>query len=326
VIGQHFGSRRRIRRWRRRLSIYSSSYTIENLELELSNGRRLRLVLKDLSPAALLSTARQIRPHFLYAPLREIETYRKTLPPLDLGTPVCYGATILAKQERYWLFLERVPGPMLWQMGRMESWNQAARWLARLHNSFGTVNGGPVPPCLAHLTRYDSSFYQTWLHRADEFLRRKYSGNGHSARRRFARLANRYDRVVKILAGLPTTFIHGEFYPSNVIMRHSGRGREICPVDWELAAIAPGLIDLAALTSGDWSEERRNLMIASYRDALEPANGELPSMRDLIEAVDCCQLHISMQLLGWASDWSPPRRHAQNWLREAVRIGRRLGL
>jgi hypothetical protein len=31
-------------------------------------------------------------------------------------------------------------------------------------------------------------------------------------------------------------------------------------------------------------------------------------------------------LLGWASDWSPPKRHTQNWLSEALRLSGTLGL
>src|SRR6266511_4312995 len=138
VLSQYFGARRRVKKLRRRLSVYSSSYTIENLEVELDHGQRLRLVLKDLSPASLLLTAQQVRPHFLYEPRREIETYRKILHPQRLSTPICYGAIASPELERYWLFLERVSGPLLWQRGRMESWEQAARWLARLHTEFDT--------------------------------------------------------------------------------------------------------------------------------------------------------------------------------------------
>ena len=258
--------------------------------------------------------------------MREIETYRRILHPQRLGTPIFYGAVVSPELERYWLFLERVSGPLLWQMGRMESWQQAARWLARLHTEFDTTRGRHSSSRLMHLLQYDKQFFRVWLTRAEEFLRHKYAIGYPANWRRFLRLADRYDRVVKRLIELPTTFIHGEFYPSNVIMRPTKRGREICPVDWEVAAIAPGLIDVGALTSGDWTEEKKKTMLVAYREALEPSNGWPPSLSDLEEAVDYCQLHIAVQLLGWASDWSPPERHAQNWLREALRLAGKLGL
>lgn len=326
IVAQHSEGRQRLKRWRRRLSVYSSSYTIENLQVEVFPGKPLQLVLKDLSPSSLLETAQRVRPHFLYDPLREIETYRTTLHQLGLGTPVCYGATVSAELERYWLFLERVSGPLLWQMGRMDSWEHAARWLARLHNEFDTASRPHHQSRLAHLLRYDEAFYAMWPTRAEEFLRHRNGVGSLETLRRFRRLMDRYDRVIQLLIRLPMTFIHGEFYPSNVLLRETKRGRQICPVDWELAAVAPGLIDLAALTSGEWTEEKRGAMIGAYREALEPPRGSPPSMAELTEAVESCQLHIAVQLLGWASDWTPPERHAQNWLREAFRLADRLGM
>ena len=325
VIARRSKPRRKIKAWRRRLSAYSSSYTIENLKLELSGGQTLELILKDLSPSSVLSTAGQVRPHFLYEPLREIQTYQKVLNPLRLGTPYCYGAVASPELERYWLFLERVRGPLLWQMGRMEAWQQAARWLARLHGRSDSFRNRDQPR-LAHLRCYDKEFFNLWLIRAEEFLRHRYAVEDRSLWRRFRRLMNSYDRVVQRLLALPATFIHGEFYPSNVILRETKRGRVICPVDWELAAIGPALIDLAALTSGDWTADKVGVMITAYREAMTlEKNGHL-SNAELLEGVACCQLHISMQLLGWASDWSPPKRHAQNWLRQAFSLADKLGL
>jgi aminoglycoside/choline kinase family phosphotransferase len=139
-------------------------------------------------------------------------------------------------------------------------------------------------------------------------------------------LADHYDQLVKRLLDLPTTFIHGEFYPSNVILREGNNGRQICAIDWEMAAIAPGLVDLAALTAGDWTEDQRRTLSAAYRDALDLKKGRPPSMTDLMEGVRCCQLHLCIQLLGWASDWSPPEQHTHNWLREALHLGETLGM
>ncbi len=97
-------------------------------------------------------------------------------------------------------------------------------------------------------------------------------------------------------------------------------------MDWELAAIGPGLIDLAALTSGGWTSDQKHRLVAAYRDALPRNNGWPPSMPELMEAVEYCQLHLAVQWLGWAADWSPPKRHTQNWLRVACRLADKLGL
>src|SRR3974390_151414 len=83
----HFGEKQSIRNLRRRRSNYSSSNTIENLQVELANGKHLRLVFKDLSPTSLLETAREVRPQFIYNPQREILIYRAVLDPVQFQTP-----------------------------------------------------------------------------------------------------------------------------------------------------------------------------------------------------------------------------------------------
>ena len=42
--------------------------------------------------------------------------------------------------------------------------------------------------------------------------------------------------------------IHGEYYPNNILLCD----RQVHAVDWEAAALGPGVIDLAALTEGSW--------------------------------------------------------------------------
>jgi Ser/Thr protein kinase RdoA (MazF antagonist) len=311
---------------RRRISAYSSSYTIENLAVELEHRVHLRLVFKDLGPASLLQTARRVRPPFLCDPLREIETYQRILLPSPLGTPRCYGAVVSPEGPQYWLFLERVDGPLLWQTGRIEVWEQAARWLACLHGQYADKRRANRLFGFAHLLRYDREYYGLWLKRAEAFLRQPGAAGSAEGRRRFGRLAGRYERLIRRLSDLPPTFIHGEFYPSNVILRRHGTRWRICPIDWEAAGIAPGLIDLAALTAGDWPQESKKRMVAAYRQALE-ADGRIKlSPAEMSEALDWCRLHLCVQWLGWAPDWSPPNQHARNWLREALGLAERLGL
>jgi hypothetical protein len=326
VLTRHFGARRRLKRLRRRRSAYSSSCAIENLEVELDGGQKLRCVFKNLSPASHLADAQQVRPGFLYDWRREIAAYEKILQPERHGTAVCYGSVHAADPEEHWLFLERVTGPLLWQVGRLEAWEQTGRWLARLHNDFARAGRFKRNMDRTHLVQYDEAFFRVWLDRAETFLRQRHASTSPEARRKFRHLVGGYDRLIGRLMELPHTLVHGEFYPSNIIVGRTESGRRICPVDWELAGIAPGLIDLAALTGGEWAVDEQKRMIAAYRDALEPVNHWPPSLAELIEAVECCQLHWAMRWLGWASDWSPPDLHARNWLREAIHLTEKLGL
>ena len=324
ALVQHFGVVRSIAKLERRPSPYRTSFALEELDLLLDDGTRLQLMFKDLGSQGLLAGARQAKPAFLYNPLREIESYRAILAPSRLGTAICYGAIVEPQLGRYWLFLEKVPGVELYQVGEFATWLQVARWLAGMHTRVAEdverLTGA------AHLLIYDGDFYRQWVRRAQVFLQHGKALQSRDARRGFERLAARYDQVVERLVALPVTFIHGEFYPSNVLIQETAAELRVCPVDWEMAAVGPGLIDLAALTTGRWTEDKRIALAMAYRAELAPNGGWLPAPETFLAALDYCHLHLAVQWLGWAPDWSPPPEHAQDWLREALRLAEKVGL
>jgi len=111
-----------------------------------------------------------------------------------------------------------------------------------------------------------------------------------------------------------------------VLVQETPSGLRVCPVDWETAGAGPGLIDLAALTSGKWSEDQRRAMALAYHEAYRDAGG-LPADRDaLLIALDRCRLHLAVQCLGWSRGWTPPAEQAHDWLGEALSVAERLGL
>jgi aminoglycoside phosphotransferase (APT) family kinase protein len=248
------------------------------------------LLFKDLDPDRQLDEARRTRPQFLYNPRREIDVYRDVLSRVQLATPAFFGAAIDERREseRYWLFIECVRGVPLWQC-ELDLWSAAARWLKRLHSQ----RFENLP---ASLLRHDAAYYGRWIERAATF------------RPELQRIAKHYGRVIDRLTALPATFIHGEFYPSNVLVQE-GRIR---PVDWETAAVGPGLIDLAALCGGRFDDTRRAQLAAEYG----------AEMDDL----DFCRLHLSIQWLGWSADWKPPKEHAHDWLAEVMSLAWKLGV
>jgi thiamine kinase-like enzyme len=207
------------------------------------------------------------------------------LASAGLGVPVCHDA------GDDWVLLEKVAGVELWQVADVDSWAGAARWLGRLHALFADR-----PPNSQHFLRYDAAYFRIWPDRA---------------RQRHPELSSvlgDYERIVDLLSELPTTFIHGEFYASNVLLA----GNRIAAVDWEMAGIGPGVLDLAALSTG-WADEQRATIIDAY--------GTVPS-----GAIDAARLHLALQWLGWSKDWTPPPEHAHDWLTEATLVAARLGL
>src|SRR5262249_35674175 len=126
-----------------------------------------------------------------------------------------------------------------------------------------------------------------------------------------------YERVVGRLAAQPTTLVHGELYASNVLV---AEGR-VCLVDWELAGVGPGVLDVAALTTG-WSESARSMLGEAVRSAV----AHPPDADRFAADLDCASLHLAIQWLGWSPDWAPPPEHARDWRTDLPRLAERLGL
>src|SRR5262249_25781202 len=156
-------------------------------------------------------------------------------------------------------------GPLLWQVGRIETWKRGARWLAWLHSYFA-ANPRERVDWPASLLHYDVGHFKCWIERAEKLVSQQPNARSDSLAKVFAGLARRYDKVADRLASLPRSFIHGEFYPSNVILRGKGPSRRVCAIDWEVAGIGPGLMDVAALVSGTWTTEERTALVSAYRE------------------------------------------------------------
>jgi aminoglycoside phosphotransferase (APT) family kinase protein len=315
-LASHFGEWRSIVRVDRRPSPYASSFPVDELDVRFADGFGLQLVMKDLSPEAMRYAARRARPGFLYDPRREIEVYRWILPHAPDGTATWYGAVSRVAARQYWLFLERVRGLELRHVGAFSIWQQAARWAARLHRSFAPDVLARLLPT-SRLLVYDEAYYWCWLERARQFV-----GSRRGARRVVDRIAARYESAIRPLVAMPRTLIHGEFYPCNIVVRPEGRRVRVCPVDWEMAAYAPALMDLASLATG-WNPRAQRTLVRAYSAAAKDGGPKRPG--DFWKDLDRCRLHLAVRMLGWSKAWQPPPQHAFNWLDEAARLADRLG-
>jgi Ser/Thr protein kinase RdoA (MazF antagonist) len=250
---------------------YRTSWPLEEVELVVADGSALHLLVKRFEDADLM------KPAFVVDPAREVEVYR-LLDGALLGTPHCYAA------GPRWIAIEKVPGIELWQCDGHEGWRATARWAARLHASF--VEN---PPSAHALLDHDEAYYRQWVERAQAAAGSRVKGLAESA-----------EGAITRLCALPRTLIHGELYASNVIVA----GERIAAVDWEMAALGPGVIDVAALTTG-WPRSEQRSLCDAYGE-VEPKD------------VAAARLLLALQWVGWFEGWEAPPEHRRDWIAEAL--------
>lgn len=264
-------------RLRRRPYPYATSCPLTELTVTYADGARARrLLLKDLGAAPA-------RPGTKAEPRREADVYRNLLAPAGVGPE-------LLASGRDWLLLELVDGVELWQVGEVARWAGVAAWLGVLHRRFADRGAELRAAGLGPLT---ADVFNSWVDRAQPQLAGVLDPDACRAE-------------LAPLADLRPTLVHGEFYPANVLVA----GERVVPVDWETAALGPGALDLAALTTG-WD--------ASVQQRLVEAYGEV----DLV-TLDRARLALALRWIGWQPGWTAPSEHRHDWLGEARAAAERL--
>jgi hypothetical protein len=226
----------------------------------------------------------------------EAEIYRRVLSPLKNLRPEFIGADAGAANNDTWLILEhldrctRLKDIRVRRKGVSQSVAMvlAARWLGHFHALQQPWVGNTS---LSFLKSYDAGYYLGWVRRTFEFSR--------PLHRQFPWLPGlcaRGKEIFEPLLSTPPTFIHGEFYINNILVR----GHKVFPVDWESTAVAPGEIDLAALIEGPWREPLKRRCEREYQKCRWP-NGAPGSFA---RTLDTARLYLQFRWLGECSDWT----------------------
>lgn len=233
-----------------------------------------------------------LRPSVIEDPTREPAAYRNVLAPLGIGPR-------LVDSGRDWVTLEHVDAPELWQVGSFDVWTAVAAWVARMHSTLADE----IDRCrLVPLLTYDAALFELWRNRA--------TANGLSGR-----IIQAHLRATTRLLGLPRVVIHGDLYASNILVEPAEEV-EVWPIDWELMGIGPAVLDLAALTSGNWSSDAQWAMARTYFDTVGYPRSESERVGDLCAA----RLHLCIQWIGAAPDSTSSAVHRHNWRAEAIEL------
>jgi aminoglycoside phosphotransferase (APT) family kinase protein len=248
---------------------------VERRAWERSSSVPLELVTAaGRGPFVLKPTTGGTRPAHIVDPAREHSAY--ALLPADLGVPA------LIADGPGWLLIELVDGVPLAEVGELAAWEEAARWLARLHAT-------PAPQS-DHLLRHEARHLDAVIDRA---LAREPA---------LASIEPAAREAAARLAAAPQVLVHGEAYPSNLLVD----GGRIRPIDLETVGTGAAALDLAALTSGGWAPEERARVLAAYDGATTP------------EELEAARLMVALQWLGWSASWTAPPEHRHDWLAEAL--------
>ncbi|MDQ3683653.1 MAG: aminoglycoside phosphotransferase family protein [Bacteroidota bacterium] len=202
----------------------SSTYPAEVITCSLNNKQILNLFCKYSTGTRYEFDSRDGVEY-------EAKVYDVVLDSLPLNKAKYYGICKLNEHNESLLILDFLSGSKSLEYTRgLKYFLEAAGWLAIFHSH----KQKRVP---SFIKIYDRDYYKDWADKALKYwmptglypwlpeITEYYKGNCH------------------ILTDSNQSIIHGEFFPSNILVYQD----EVCPIDWESAAIGNCLIDLACL-------------------------------------------------------------------------------
>jgi aminoglycoside phosphotransferase (APT) family kinase protein len=244
-------------------------------------------------------------------PDRELLVYRDLLTGHDLPVPTFYGSRELGCRERYELFLEQVEGWNL-KYQDLEHWRTAASQLARLHAHFA-ARADVLRGC-RFLLELDRRYFAAWARRAQVAVAAVWDDLG----RALARALHHHDEVLDLLTSQPPTLVHNDLAPKNVLAETSASPARICFVDWELAGLGCGALDLVHLTHGLPRQEEATMISAYFAELAGTSLDTSPTQqRRLIAA---CALQNTLYRLAHVEAWRLEHETAEHWVEDLARL------
>jgi phosphotransferase family enzyme len=279
-----------------------SLFPADVVSVTLGDGSTLSLFVKHLGSEQADHPDKQRRD-------REVRVYEVLLGDAGLPVPRYYGSRWNAASGRTDVYLEYIPDWSL-KYTDLEHWFTAARRLAQLQAHFA-ARPERLLVC-DFLLRLDPGYFHAWAERALAAVVRHLP----ELAGRLERVVAAYRPVARLLGCQPMTLVHNDLAPKNVIADRSWSPARICLVDWEMAGLGCGLLDLVHLKHGlrPRADQR---MRASYCAELA-GTGLVPNHpRELERLFAACELHQAMCRLTYFAIWQTPRAQVGQWVRDA---------
>jgi aminoglycoside phosphotransferase (APT) family kinase protein len=284
-------------------------FPAEVLSVSLESGDEMSLFLKHLGSEQSDHPDKQRRD-------RETRIYEKLLGDDDLPVPRYYGSSWNETSKQREIFLEYIDDWNL-KYHDLEYWFMAARRLARFHAYFAT-QAERLLTC-DFLLRFDTQYLYQWVDRALCVVGDQSVGLA----ARLARVVNSYDRVSEVLARQPLTLVHNDLAPKNVMAYRSSNPARICFVDWEMAGVGCGLMDLVHLKYGlDPVNDQK--MCTAYCEEMAGTDLLPPDPQDMNSLFAACEVHQTIYRLAHSKSWHLPLAKVAEWVIEAEQFMARI--
>jgi len=291
---------------RRAPNPYASVSESEVVSVELATRERVTIFVKHLGGEQRDHPDKRLRE-------REARVYEALLGDPSLPVPRFLSCARDEATGNLDLFLEHVDGWNLKYQG-LARWRASARHLARLHRALSDPSERLLDRDF--LLRLDHEYLLAWAGRAVASV----SSLSAEPAARLRRTVDRMGAAVELLAGQPPTLVHNDLAPKNVIAGTGAGAARTWIVDWEMAGVGCGLIDLAHLMHGLPPREARRMLEIYGRELA--GSGLLPSGEEGERLLAACRLHCTLYRLAHADEWGLPLDQVAEWVAESEALNR----
>jgi hypothetical protein len=284
---------------------FRTLYPAEVVSVKLNSGETRRFFVKQLGDEQADHPDKQRRD-------RELRVYGELLRERHLPVPRVYGWDRTPVSGRRELVLEYVDDLTLRHQDLVH-WSVAARALGRLHRWFGERRE-QLGRC-DFLLRIDAGYAWSWYDRAVVTVHALDPELG----RRLEKSVAAAGWVTDLLATTPATLVHNDLAPKNIIVDRSSRPARVHLLDWELAGIGCGALDIVHLCHGLERDEAEKVWSA-YREELVGTDMLPRPASHQQRMLAACKLHKTLYRLAHAGGWSLPLETIEDWVAEVERL------
>lgn len=284
VVAERVADANQISGIRRTRLPHIGSYECEQVTIELRDGARIALFLKDYARSRLS------KDHPGRRRLRELRVYEELLSDVELGTPRFYGSMWDEGAGKYRILIESIDAEIVKNIDERNG-IPAVEWLARMQRYF-LDRTEQLAEC-GFLIEHDMSYYDS---RAASAYRDVWDG-APSCAHTLRHALDCYRRNVDSMISQPRCLVHGGYIPWHIIVDRHVEPPRVCVVDWELAARGGTLFDLATFID-DGAGPLRDKLCAAYRDAANSYGVPVLPEAQMKHTIECFRLH---RVVDWLS-------------------------